>query len=72
MSKQAEDQLQMLRERWKELEISRKWLQEFRLTCTDSARKALNPYQNWLYQQQVATKEAGERIKKELEMLERL
>lgn len=72
MTSQAEDQLKMLRERYRELESARKWLQEYRLTCTESARKALNPYQNWLFQQQNATREAGERIKKELEMLEKL
>lgn len=44
MTEQAQNQLKMLRDRYQQLEIARRWLQEYRLTCSESVRKALNPY----------------------------
>lgn len=58
----AEEQLNELRMRVREIRIAKKWLQEYRVNAPVAASQALTAAYNWLDQQEKKTIAMGKRI----------
>lgn len=65
MDSRAEQQLNELRERVREIKIARKWLQEFRVNAPPASSKALASYHSYLVEQESKTIQMGKRLKGE-------
>jgi hypothetical protein len=61
-SKLAEEQLNELRMRVREIRIAKKWLQEYRVNAPVGISQALTPCYTWLDQQEQKTIAMGKRI----------
>ena len=63
MADAAENQLEELRERLKEIRIAKKWLQSYRINAPQSVSASLATCYNWLDDQETKTIAMGKRIK---------
>ncbi len=59
----AEEQLDQLRQRLREIRLAIKWLQEYRVGAPIAISKPLAQYHNWLCEQEKKTIQMGTRIK---------
>ena len=59
----AEQQLNELRERVKQIRTAKRWLQEYRINAPSSISSTLAAYYNWLDTQEQKTVAMGKRIK---------
>lgn len=59
----ADEQLNNLRARVREIRAAKKWLQEYRINAPATMSKSLAAYHNWLCQQEERTIQLGKRIK---------
>lgn len=66
MGQQADQELQSLRERLREIRVAKKWLQEFRVNAPPTVSAALAAYNNFLVTQEEKTLAMGKRIKAEV------
>ena len=63
---QAQQQIEELRERVREIRNARKWLQEYRINAPPSTSKALASYHSYLVEQEAKTIQMGQRLKAEI------
>lgn len=59
----TEEQLEQLRKRFREIRVSKQWLQEYRLNAPITVSKSLAQYHNWLCKQEDKTIQMAKRIK---------
>lgn len=59
----AEEQLNQLRQRLREIRLAKLWLQEYRVNAPITISKPLAQYHAWLCEQEKKTIQMGTRIK---------
>lgn len=58
-----EEQLELLRKRFIEIRVSKRWLQEYRVNAPVTLSQPLAQYYKWLCDQEDKTVQMGKRIK---------